>query len=109
MRGFAALVLLAMPLAASAQAHFHHVHLNATNPATAIEFYTSKFKARRESFAGLGDAVWTGDSWLLFTKVDSPPPRLPSRKRRSTSASTMKSTRSGSRARRASAVPQELP
>jgi catechol 2,3-dioxygenase-like lactoylglutathione lyase family enzyme len=55
-------------------AHFHHVHLNATDPAAAIEFYTSKFKARKESFAGLGDAVWTGDSWLLFTKVDAPPP-----------------------------------
>jgi catechol 2,3-dioxygenase-like lactoylglutathione lyase family enzyme len=55
-------------------AHFHHVHLNATDPATAVLFYTSKFKARKESFAGLGDAVWTGDSWLLFTKVDSPPP-----------------------------------
>ena len=38
------------------------------------QFYTSKFKARKESFAGLGDAVWTGDSWLLFTKVDAPPP-----------------------------------
>ena len=56
------------------QAHFHHVHLNATDPASAIDFYTSKFKARKESFAGLGDAVWTGDSWLLFTKVDAPPP-----------------------------------
>jgi catechol 2,3-dioxygenase-like lactoylglutathione lyase family enzyme len=55
-------------------AHFHHVHLNATDPASAILFYTSKFKAREESFAGLGDAVWTGDSWLLFTKVDAPPP-----------------------------------
>jgi catechol 2,3-dioxygenase-like lactoylglutathione lyase family enzyme len=55
-------------------AHFHHVHLNARDPATAILFYTSKFKARKESFAGLGDAVWTGDSWLLFTKADSPPP-----------------------------------
>jgi catechol 2,3-dioxygenase-like lactoylglutathione lyase family enzyme len=55
-------------------AHFHHVHLNATDPAAAIQFYTSRFKARKESFAGLGDAVWTGDSWLLFTKVDSPPP-----------------------------------
>ena len=76
MRGFAALLLLALPLAAGAQpqAHFHHVHLNATNPETAIAFYTTKFKARRESFAGLGDAIWTGDSWLLFTKVDSPPP-----------------------------------
>jgi catechol 2,3-dioxygenase-like lactoylglutathione lyase family enzyme len=76
MRGFVALLLLALPLAAGAQAqaHFHHVHLNATNPETAIAFYTTKFKARKESFAGLADAIWTGDSWLLFTKVDSPPP-----------------------------------
>jgi catechol 2,3-dioxygenase-like lactoylglutathione lyase family enzyme len=55
-------------------ARFHHVHLNTTDPAAAIDFYTSKFKARKESYAGLGDAVWTGDSWLLFTKVDAPPP-----------------------------------
>jgi catechol 2,3-dioxygenase-like lactoylglutathione lyase family enzyme len=71
----ALLLLLAAPLGAHAQvAHFHHVHLNATDPASAIDFYTSKFKARKESFAGLGDAVWTGDSWLLFTKVAAPPP-----------------------------------
>ena len=44
-------------------AHFHHVHLNTTDPAAAILFYTSKFKARKESYAGLGDAIWTGDSW----------------------------------------------
>lgn len=77
------LLLLAAPLCTYAQtqptappaaAHFHHVHLNATDPANAILFYTSKFKARKESFAGLADAAWTGDSWLLFTKVDSPPP-----------------------------------
>jgi catechol 2,3-dioxygenase-like lactoylglutathione lyase family enzyme len=64
----------AQPTLPPAAAHFHHVHLNATDPASAILFYTSKFKARKESFAGLADAVWTGDSWLLFTKVDTPPP-----------------------------------
>lgn len=53
---------------------FHHVHLNTTDPAAAIDFYTTKFKAKKEKFAGLMDAVWTGDSWLLFTKVSSPPP-----------------------------------
>jgi catechol 2,3-dioxygenase-like lactoylglutathione lyase family enzyme len=74
MRALAALLLLALPLGANAQAHFHHVHLNATDPAAAIEFYTSRFKARKESFAGLEAAVWTGDSWLLFTQVDEPPP-----------------------------------
>src|SRR5262249_28742531 len=61
-------------LAQTPPAHFHHVHPNPTDPAAAIDFYTSTFKARKESFAGLGDAVWTGDSWLLFTRVDSPPP-----------------------------------
>ena len=67
-------LLMTAPLALRAQsqtaatsplAHFHHVHLNTTDPPAAIAFYTSKFKARKESFAGLGDAVWTGDSWLL--------------------------------------------
>ena len=76
-------LLMTAPLALHAQAqtaatsplaHFHHVHLNTTDPSAAIAFYTSKFKARKESFAGLSDAVWSGDSWLLFTKVDSPPP-----------------------------------
>jgi len=39
MRGLAVLLLLAAPLSAHAQtAHFHHMHLNATDPATAIEF-----------------------------------------------------------------------
>jgi hypothetical protein len=74
MRGIAALLLLAAPLSEQAHdANFHNVHLNTTGPAAAIGFYTSKFKARKESFAG-EDAVWTGDSWLLFTKVAAPPP-----------------------------------
>ena len=82
MRNVLAVVLLlatcngtaAQSAAAPSVAHFHHVHLNATDPAAAILFYTSRFKARQESFAGLGDALWTGDSWLLFTKVAAPPP-----------------------------------
>lgn len=56
------------------EAHFHHVHLNTQDPQKAIDFYTSKFEARRARFAGLQDAVWTGDSWILFTKVNAPPP-----------------------------------
>jgi catechol 2,3-dioxygenase-like lactoylglutathione lyase family enzyme len=55
-------------------ARFHHVHLNTTDPEAAINFYTTKFKAERQKFAGLRDAVWTGDSWVLFNKVDTPPP-----------------------------------
>jgi catechol 2,3-dioxygenase-like lactoylglutathione lyase family enzyme len=60
--------------AIAADAHFHHVHLNTQDPQQAIEFYTRKFEARRARFAGLQDAVWTGDSWILFTKVSAPPP-----------------------------------
>ena len=67
--------MAAAPAAPAApSAHFHHVHLNSVDPAAAVEFYTAKFKARKEKFAGLGDAVWTGDSWLLFSKVAAPPP-----------------------------------
>lgn len=58
----------------AADSHFHHVHLNTQDPQKAIDFYTSKFEARRARFAGLQDAVWTGDSWILFTKVTSAPP-----------------------------------
>jgi catechol 2,3-dioxygenase-like lactoylglutathione lyase family enzyme len=54
-------------------AHFHHLHLNATDPAAAINFYTSKFDCEKGKFAGLLDAVWAQKSWMLFTKVSTPP------------------------------------
>ena len=54
-------------------AHFHHVHLNSTDPQTAIDFYTSKFDSEKGKFAGQLDAVWTQKSWMLFTKVTAAP------------------------------------
>jgi catechol 2,3-dioxygenase-like lactoylglutathione lyase family enzyme len=54
-------------------AHFHHVHLNSTDPAAAMAFYTSKFDCEKAKFAGLMDAVWAQKSWLLFAKADQPP------------------------------------
>src|SRR5579871_590022 len=54
-------------------AHFHHVHLNATDPASAIDFYTAKFDCEKAKFAGLSDAVFAQKSWLLFNKVTSAP------------------------------------
>lgn len=54
-------------------AHFHHLHLNATDPASAINFYTSKFDCEKGKFAGLLDAVWAQKSWILFTKVNTAP------------------------------------
>src|SRR6185295_8353447 len=55
-------------------AHFHHLHLNTPDPKAAIDFYTSKFDCEKGRFAGAMDGVWAQKSWLLFTKVSSPPP-----------------------------------
>ena len=54
-------------------AHFHHIHLNTTDPAAAVKFYTSKFECEPASFFGK-DAVWAQKSWILFNKVNTPPP-----------------------------------
>ncbi len=55
-------------------AHFHHLHLNTTDPARDIDFYTKHFNCERAKFAGAMDAVWAQKSWILFTKVSSPAP-----------------------------------
>jgi catechol 2,3-dioxygenase-like lactoylglutathione lyase family enzyme len=72
---FAILAALAGTLVVRSQepAHFHHVHLNSTDPKAAIDFYTTKFDSEKASFGGLMDAVWAQKSWLLFTKVSAPP------------------------------------
>jgi catechol 2,3-dioxygenase-like lactoylglutathione lyase family enzyme len=54
-------------------AHFHHLHLNTTDPQAAIEFYTSKLESEKRKFAGVEDAVFAYNSWLLFTKVATAP------------------------------------
>lgn len=57
-----------------ADAHFHHLHLNATDPKADIDFYTTKFDAEKASFKGLIDAVWAQKSWMLFQKTAAAPP-----------------------------------
>ena len=54
------------------QTHFHHAHLNSTDPAAAIEFYTTHLSGEKAKFDGK-DAVWTQKSWLLFAKVKLTP------------------------------------
>lgn len=54
-------------------AHFHHLHLNATDPQADIDFYTKHFDAEKGKFAGAMDAVWAQKSWMLFSKVNTPP------------------------------------
>jgi catechol 2,3-dioxygenase-like lactoylglutathione lyase family enzyme len=55
-------------------AHFHHLHLNATDPKADIEFYTTKFDAEKASFKGLIDGIWAQKSWILAQKVATAPP-----------------------------------
>lgn len=82
--GFGALGFVASPTQQTAsetkpdglqmpEAHFHHLHLNATDPKAAADFYPSKFDCEKGKFAGLMDGVWAQKSWMLFTKVDKPP------------------------------------
>jgi catechol 2,3-dioxygenase-like lactoylglutathione lyase family enzyme len=54
--------------------HFHHVHLNSTNPASAADYYTKPFaqSAAKTTLNGF-DAVKTGNVYLLFTKVAATP------------------------------------
>jgi catechol 2,3-dioxygenase-like lactoylglutathione lyase family enzyme len=56
-----------------AGAHWHHIELNATDPARDIEFYTTHFLAKAAEFDGR-PAVWTQKSWMLFHKVKTAPP-----------------------------------
>ena len=54
--------------------HFHHVHLNSTNPSAAAAYYPKAFpiSAATTTFNGY-DAVKTGNVYVLFTKVNTPP------------------------------------
>jgi hypothetical protein len=54
--------------------HFHHVHLNSMNPKAAAEYYPKPFpiSAAKTTFNGY-EAVKTGNVYLLFTKVNTPP------------------------------------
>lgn len=61
------------PPVAQPLAHFHHVHLNATDPQAAISFYIAKLESEKRKFARAVDALWAHKSWLLFTKVNTPP------------------------------------
>jgi catechol 2,3-dioxygenase-like lactoylglutathione lyase family enzyme len=65
--------LSAFASSSAAQTHFHHVHLNSTDPRAAIEFYTTHLSGAKAVFDG-ADAVWTQASWLLFNNVKQPPP-----------------------------------
>src|SRR4051794_30487181 len=54
--------------------HFHHIHLNSTDPKAAAAYYPKPFalSATATTFNGF-EAVKTGNIYLLFTKVAATP------------------------------------
>ncbi|MFN7932614.1 MAG: VOC family protein [Bryobacteraceae bacterium] len=70
---FTLLLIGSAALWAQPKAHFHHVHLNSTDPVAATAFYAQKFACEKASYAGK-PAIWAQKSWLLFDKVKTAPP-----------------------------------
>jgi catechol 2,3-dioxygenase-like lactoylglutathione lyase family enzyme len=58
---------------AQAGAGFHHVHLNSTDPAKAIDFYTRTFEVTRKTAVAGFEAVQSENIYLLFNRVARPP------------------------------------
>ena len=59
---------------AVAPMHVHHVHLNSVNPKAAAAYYPRPFSASASTTTFNGhDAVKTGDLYLVFTQVKTPP------------------------------------
>jgi len=59
------------------EAHFHHVHLNSVNPSAAADYYTKAFPTTTKTTLNGLDAVKSGNIYLLFNKVNTPPPTQP--------------------------------
>ena len=64
----------AQPAATVEPLHFHHIHLNSTDPKAAAAYYPKPFalSAAATTFNGF-EAVKTGNVYVLFTKVAATP------------------------------------
>jgi catechol 2,3-dioxygenase-like lactoylglutathione lyase family enzyme len=62
---------------AASTTHFHHVHLNSTNPAAATDYYIKAFPTSTKVSMGGFDGLKTANVAVLFTKVNTPPPNDP--------------------------------
>src|ERR1700692_3541369 len=56
---------------------FHHLHLNSVDPDAAIDFYTKQFPSTTKTTLAGFPALKTGNVYVLFTKVSTPPPTTP--------------------------------
>jgi len=56
---------------------FHHLHLNSLNPDAAIDFYMRQFPSTSKTTVAGFPALKSGSVYVLFTKVNTPPPTEP--------------------------------
>jgi len=56
------------------RAHFHHVHLNVTDPKSTIAFYEKFFGASQVNYRGISAGLFTEKSFILLSKVATPAP-----------------------------------
>ncbi|HEV2300034.1 MAG TPA: VOC family protein [Stellaceae bacterium] len=57
---------------------FHHLHLNATDPEAALDFYTRAFPSTRKGSWGGHPALYSPNAaMILFDRAESPPPTGP--------------------------------
>src|SRR5438067_2351738 len=64
--------------APSSGIRFHHVHLNSVNPEAAADYYTKVFTSSvRTTFNGEVAVKTVNGPYVLFTKVNRPPPTQP--------------------------------
>jgi predicted enzyme related to lactoylglutathione lyase len=57
-------------------AHFHQVHLNTTDSAKTIEFFTTTVEGEKMNYLGRADQapyVWSNQSWILLYRRPAPP------------------------------------
>jgi len=57
---------------ASVKIAFHHVHLNSTDPAAAVTFYTTTFDVTRKAAVAGMQGVQSENMYLLFNRVSKP-------------------------------------
>jgi catechol 2,3-dioxygenase-like lactoylglutathione lyase family enzyme len=62
--------------AAPPAAHFHHVHVNSTNPLKTQQFYESTFGAQPVKFKDTTDALFVSRGFILINRVSETPKDL---------------------------------
>lgn len=72
----AGMSVLAFQQSETSIAHFHHVHVNSTDPAKTQQFYQTTFGAQPIKFSGTTDALFVSRGFILIKTVPQTPKAL---------------------------------